>query len=145
MAILGIESMIGEDVRDSISFRDGHGEKTKRARGVGMDYVQTGNHFKCSVIVRHPRPHSRVKREFERREAVDSRFVFMPIGIGWSKDMHLVSFPRQFPLHDLDHGDDAAGVGDVSVGEKTDFHQDPTARAQSISFEFLLCNSIIAI
>ena len=122
MAILGIESVIGMDVRDSISFRDGHGEKTKRARGVGMDYVQTGNYFKCSVIVRYARSHSRVKREFERRKPVDSRFIFMPIGIVWSKDMHLVSCSRQFPLHNLDHGDDTTGVGDVSVGEKADFH-----------------------
>ena len=122
MAILGIKSVIGVDVRNSISFRDGHGEKTKRARGVRMYYVQTGNYFKCLMVVRHSRPHSRVKREFERREAVDSRLIFMPIGIVWSKDVHLVSFSRQFPFHDLDHGDDTAGVGDISVGEKTDFH-----------------------
>jgi len=34
MAILGIESVIGVNVRDPISFRDGHGKKTERARGV---------------------------------------------------------------------------------------------------------------
>ena len=122
MAILGIESVVSMDVRDSISFRDGHGKKTERARRMGMDYVQTGNYLKCSVIVRYTRPHSRVEREFERRKPVDSRFIFIPIGIVWSKDMHLVSCSRQFPLHNLDHGDDAAGVGDVSVGEETDLH-----------------------
>jgi len=122
MAILGIEGVVGVDVRNSISFRDGRGEKTERARGVGMNYVQTWDYLERSVIVRHPRPHSRVKREFKRRETVDSRFIFMPIGIVWSKDVHLVSFSSQFPFHDLDHGDDTAGVGDVSVGEETDFH-----------------------
>ena len=145
MAILGIERVVSMDVRDSISFRDGHGKKTERARRMGMDYVQTGDYFKCSVIVRHPRSHSRVKGEFERREAVDSRFILLPIGIVRRKDIDLVSCSRQFPLHNLDHGDDTTGVGDVSVGEKTDFHQDPTASAQSISFEFLLRNSIIII
>ena len=145
MAILGIESVIGVDVMNSISFRDGHGEKTKRARGVGMDYVQTGNYLECSVIVRYPRPHSRVEREFKRRKPVDSRFIFMPIGIVRSKDMHLVSRSRQFPLHNLDHGDDTAGVRDISVGEKTDFHQDHTANAYIISFEFILSNSIMIV
>ena len=145
MAVLGIEGVIGMDVRNAISFRDGHGKKAKRARGVGMDYVQTVNYFKCSVIVRHPRPHSRVKREAERRKPVDSRFNFMPIGIVWSKDMHLVSCPGQFPLHNPDHGDDTAGIGNVSVGEKTDFHQDHTASAYIISFEFILSNSIMIV
>ena len=122
MAILGIESVIGVDVRNSIAFRDGHGEEPKGAGGVGMDHVQTGNYFECPVIVRYPGPHPRVEGEFERRKAVDSRFIFMPIGIVWSEDMHIVSFVRQFPFHDLDHGDDTAGVGNISVGEKTDFH-----------------------
>ena len=65
MAILGIESVIGVDVRSLISFRDLHGKKTKRAGGVGMDYVQTGNYFECSMIVRYPHPHPWVKRESE--------------------------------------------------------------------------------
>jgi hypothetical protein len=122
MAILGIKGVIGMDVRNSISFRDGHGEETEGARGVRMNYVQTGDYFERSMVIRYPRPHSWVKREFERREAVDSRLIFTPIGIVWCKDMHLMSFARQFPLHDLDHCNDTAGVGDVSICEKTDFH-----------------------
>jgi hypothetical protein len=57
--------MIGVDVRNMISFGDLHGKKPNRAGGVGMDYVQTGNYFERSMIVRYPHPHPRVKRESE--------------------------------------------------------------------------------
>jgi hypothetical protein len=69
----------------------------------------------------------------------------VPIGIGWSKDIHLVPFPGKFPIHDLDYGNDTVGVGKESVGEKTDFHEYPMANSHRISFDLLLHNNIIIV
>ena len=76
---------------------------------------------------------------------MDTWLLFLPTGIGWSKDMHLVPFPGKFPVHDANYGNDTIGVGKKSVGEKTDFHEDPTANAHRISFELLLHNYIIIV
>ena len=137
MAILGIESVIGVNVRDPISFRDGHGKKTERARSVGMDYVQTGNYLECSVIVRYTRPHPWVKEESQGRKAMYTWLIFVPTGISWSKYIHLMSFPGKFPLHHLYYGNNTICVGKECVGEKTNFHKDSTPNARRILFKLL--------
>ena len=63
MAVFGIESVVGVDVRNLMSFRGLRGKQTKGARVVGMDYVQTGNYLERSTVVRYPHPHPRVKGE----------------------------------------------------------------------------------
>jgi len=57
--------------------------------------------------------------------------------------MHLMPFPGKFSLHHPDYGNNTICVGKECVGEKTDFHLDPTANANRISFELLLHNCII--
>lgn len=56
--------------------------------------------------------------------------------------MHLMPFPGKFSLHHLDYGNNTICVGNECVGEKTDFHKDPTANARRILFELLLYNII---
>ena len=63
MAVFGIESVIGVDVRNSISLRGLQGKQTKGARVMGMNYVQFWNYLECFTIVRHAHPHPRIKRE----------------------------------------------------------------------------------
>lgn len=65
MTVFGIQSVVGVDVRNLISFGGPQGKQTKGARVVGMDYVQTGDYLERSMIVRYRHPHPRIKGESE--------------------------------------------------------------------------------